>query len=258
MNTNDYKIIERIGAMLCSPEERLLKKKHLTDENKQKLLALKNIHKGKRCFIVGSAPSLNLLDLTHLNNEYTFTVNRGYMLQSKGLMHSTYHIISDKETFKDKDSCYQNLQNFSNILFCYAGMNKPEINIETYYFDYINPKNFKNEYITFCENLTSPLIMYDSVIHFGIQIAYYMGFTEIYLIGVDLDFAQNKGHAYKETAEETIRQQEHSIKMAQFMLEGIKKCGEFLTLKNVNLINASPKGIVDCIERRNFEEIFSE
>ena len=36
----------------------------------------KDIHKGQRCFIVGNGPSLNDEDLSLLENEYVFTVNK--------------------------------------------------------------------------------------------------------------------------------------------------------------------------------------
>ena len=98
------KLHQRLATLLGPATERELKKQHLTAANTDKVIALKNKYVGKRCFIVGSSPSLNLLDLTQLNNEYTFTVNRGYMLKEKGLKHSNFHVISDTNTFKDADS----------------------------------------------------------------------------------------------------------------------------------------------------------
>ena len=146
------------------------------------------------------------------------------------------------------------MSSFSDYLFCYAGMESPAVNLPTYYFDYINYFTFKK--MAFQPDLTQPLACYESVIHFAIQIAYYLGFKEIYLLGVDLDFAVNKGHCYQETNEETQRQLEHSINSAEKMLFGIEKCGQFLDNEGVQFCNASPKGIVDCIKRVKYEELF--
>ncbi len=246
---------QRLSALLCTPEERALKGQHLTPENGEKILALKNKYAGKRCFIVGSSPSLNLLDLTKLNNEYTFTVNRGYMLKEKGLEHSTFHVISDRKTFEDKNSRWEEMENFSDNLFCYAGMEKPPVHTNTIYFDYKHAQLLGKP---FQENLLEPLAAYESVIHFAIQIAYYLGFSEIYILGVDLDFTKTSGHAYQETDGETKRQLEHSIKSAQMMIKGIGLCGKFLDNHDVWLYNASPQGVVDCIKRVKYEELFHD
>jgi len=45
----------------------------------QKVQALKDLHKGERCFIIGNGPSLKKTDLAKLRNEYTFGMNRFYL-----------------------------------------------------------------------------------------------------------------------------------------------------------------------------------
>lgn len=45
----------------------------------RRLDALKDIHKGKRCFIIGNGPSLRQTDLQKLRGEYTFGMNRVYL-----------------------------------------------------------------------------------------------------------------------------------------------------------------------------------
>ena len=255
MKTENKILLKRLNFLFCTPEERAFKRENLTDQNKLKISSLKDKYNGKRCFILGSSPSLNLLDLSKLNNEFVFTVNRGYMLKEKGLLHSSFHVISDTNTFKDTNSKFEELVNFSDKIFCYAGM-QPPIKMDTYYFDYIQYQ--LNKEYSFQNDLLNPLIGYQSVIHFAIQIAYYLGFKEIYLLGVDLDFAQNKGHIYQETNEEVKRQFEHSIKEAKTMLYGLEKCEEYLKSQNIRLLNASPSGIVDCINRVKYEILFKE
>ena len=46
----------------------------------QRILTLKDKHKGQRCFIIGNGPSLRNTDLTLLKNEITFGLNRIYLL----------------------------------------------------------------------------------------------------------------------------------------------------------------------------------
>ena len=48
-------------------------------ESIKRLAALKDIHKGKRAFIIGNGPSLKQTDLSKLKNEITFGMNRFYL-----------------------------------------------------------------------------------------------------------------------------------------------------------------------------------
>lgn len=251
MLSNNY-LQERLNNLIKSPYERENIKQNFTEENKQKLISLKDIHKGERCFIIGGSPSLKLLDLTKLNNEYTFTTNRGYKLAEQGLHNSTYHIMSDCKTFTDDHVENEIPNNWTKEFFIYAGIKFP---LEcAYYFNYI--MNNKLSDFTFQTDITKNLGECGTVIYFAIQIAFYMGFKNIYLIGVDLDFDKNKGHVYKETEGETKRQEEHSINNAVRMLSGIEFATKFLKDNNVNLYNASPRGIVDCMPRVKYEGIF--
>lgn len=248
------KLLKRISFLLTSPEERRNKSVNLTQENCARVSSLKNKYQGKRCFIIGSSPSIKQFDLFKLNDEYTFTVNRGYMLSENGLMHSSFHVISDIKTFQDQGTKFELMKNFSDKLFCYAGM-KPPVKMDTYYFDYTLSE--LNKEIAFQEDLTKPLIAYLSVIHFAIQIAYYLGFDEMFLLGVDLDFANIPGHAYLETVGEKKREISTSVLNAEKMLLGLQKCAYYLNKNKVKIANASLRGVVDCMPRVKFEELFN-
>jgi hypothetical protein len=59
-------------------------------ESIQRLTEFKDIHKGKRAFIIGNGPSLKHTDLGRLRNEYTFGMNRIYLLFEELGFHTTY------------------------------------------------------------------------------------------------------------------------------------------------------------------------
>ena len=48
-------------------------------ESNRRLAALKDVHKGKRAFIIGNGPSLKQTDLSKLQKEITFGMNRIYI-----------------------------------------------------------------------------------------------------------------------------------------------------------------------------------
>ena len=59
-------------------------------ESIRRLAELKDIHKGKRAFIIGNGPSLKQTDLAKLKNEFTFGMNRIYLLFPELGFHTTY------------------------------------------------------------------------------------------------------------------------------------------------------------------------
>ena len=61
--------------------------------------SFKDLHKGERCFLVGNGPSLSALDLTKLEGELAFTVNRGYLAEKFGLPTTPYYVITDPLTY---------------------------------------------------------------------------------------------------------------------------------------------------------------
>jgi hypothetical protein len=49
-------------------------------ESRQRLEAFAGRYLGERCFIIGNGPSLIDMDLARIRSEYTFALNRGYLL----------------------------------------------------------------------------------------------------------------------------------------------------------------------------------
>ena len=49
-------------------------------ESIRRLAALKDAHKGERAFVIGNGPSLKQTDLSKLKNEFTFGMNRIYLM----------------------------------------------------------------------------------------------------------------------------------------------------------------------------------
>ena len=49
-------------------------------ESIRRLAALKDVHKGKRAFVIANGPSLKQTDMSKLKNELTFGMNRIYLM----------------------------------------------------------------------------------------------------------------------------------------------------------------------------------
>lgn len=231
------------------------REKFLCYKNVEKILSLKDKYKGQKCFIIGGSPSLKQLDLTKLNGgDYKiFTVGRGYKLKDFGLLHSDFRVVSDmtgySEILDELD------EDYSDIFFSYCGIDFANNVKELIYFDYFEaPINMDKHYQS---DLTRPLFHCDTVIDFALQIATYMGFKDIYFVGVDLDFNKNSGHVYKSSAGENERQISHSKNSNLFMLSSFEFAAKYLKDKGINLYNASPSGILNCMPRVNYNDLFN-
>ena len=245
---------QRLYNIWTTPELRKNAEKNLSEENSEKILSLKDKHKNQRCFIIGGSPSIHELDLSKLDNEIKFTVNRGYKLFSGLLKDTTYHVVQDKLLFMEDDITDEIPLDKMENLILYAGIDFKRNHEKVVFYNYMHMMNFTET--KFEPDLTKMLVEGYSVIYTCMQIACYMGFSEIYIIGVDLDFKNIKGHSYESTEGEK-RRGEKSILNQQKMYDFIDYGVKFLQEKGIKVCNASPAGHLDCMDRIKFEDIFN-
>ena len=67
-------------------------------KNRDKLKALKDKHKGQRCFIVCNGPSLKDINFDFLKDEITFGMNRIYLMKEQNGFVPTYFGCIDKNS----------------------------------------------------------------------------------------------------------------------------------------------------------------
>jgi hypothetical protein len=151
-------------------------------KNKEKLKKYHNIHKGLRCFIVANGPSLQKTDLKLLKNEITICMNRMYLSLKQGDFTPTYIAVLDIDT---------QLLQFKNDL---DALKLPK------FFNWNARKHFTyKDNLTYIRSGYHPHFSTDltkdswgghSVTYTCIQLAYWMGFSEVYLIGKDHNYEQ--------------------------------------------------------------------
>lgn len=159
--------------------------------NTKELRKLKDKFKGKRCFILGNGPSLNKCDLSKLQNEYSFGVNGIFYKTEEMGYKPTFYVVEDSHVMKD-NAAKINEYDVEYKFF--------PVNYKTYIKRKENVLFFKmNEgfYVEHSPNFSVPRFSADisksifcgqSVTMLNFQIAYYLGFEEIYLIGMDFSY----------------------------------------------------------------------
>ena len=241
--------------------------KYLRSPDHYYLQTLKGIHGGERCFIIGNGPSLRAADLDMLQGEVTFATNRIFKIFDQTNWRPTYYLSVDGIVLKDIQDellSYDLGHMFIAERFCSL---KATSNVLTRIyrdmtFDvekdlYKNIMMYISEDVSnhFCEGLT---VTFDAV-----QLAIYMGFKEIYLLGVDhnysrvyeasgkvridssvQDYFDNKKYDNTYPANLIATQYAYTIAREYCDAHGIKIC------------NATRGGKLEVFERVDFDSLF--
>jgi len=147
-------------------------------KNKINLKKYKDLHKGQRCFIIANGPSLKKMDLAPLKNEITIGMNRVDLLKDKIGFLPTYFAVVDLDIMHD-----QFHKEFSKINGPVKFFNW---NRRKYYMNDNDILFFKEKYFPhFSTDLTKTVYSGHSVTNICIQIAFFMGFKDVYLVGKD-------------------------------------------------------------------------
>jgi hypothetical protein len=154
----------------------------LARKNKEKLKKYHNIHKGMRCFIVANGPSLKQTDLTLLKNEITICMNRMYLSLKRNDFTPTYIVVHDIDI---------QLLQFRDDL---EALDVPKFfnwNARNHFTYKENLVYIRSGYHPhFSTDLTKDSWGGHSVTYVCIQLAYWMGFSEVYLVGKDHNYEQ--------------------------------------------------------------------
>lgn len=150
-------------------------------ESIEKLAALKDSRKGERCFIIGNGPSLKQMDLSCLKNENTIGMNRFYLMFPELGFKTTYFVsVNDLVV----EQCAADLQALDVPTFIsWRGRQwvNPRENLFYLFTTYTGPK--------FARDIRGRLWEGATVTYVSMQIAFYLGFQQVILIGVDHNFA---------------------------------------------------------------------
>jgi len=224
------------------------------------MLAFKNKHAGERCFIIGTGPSLTFEDIEKLKDEITIGVNSMALVYDKISYKLTYYGIGDGNTMpRLKESIYK--CNYGTIFWCRHSVLCPWS---------IDKKDVKDDWVefplvdSFSEGILSPRYnIYPTTRFFSgdagaavyghytivtamLQIACYMGFSEIYLLGCDCNYKKDvpnfTGYMFKDY-------------ICTPSIESYKAAKKFADSHGIKIYNATRGGILEVFERVDLDEV---
>ena len=240
------------------------------NNNSLRLQSLKNIHKGKRCFLIGNGPSLNGHDLDLLQDEYTFGTNMVYKIFDQTKWRPSFHCVSD--TIYASKLGVELSEKIKSPLFTtertYRRMRKKPI--DTTYIHTIQSERYKVR-----GNIYAYCMIKATVLSLAAEMAFHMGFKEIYLLGVDCTNPHDKGghftdnYTTKEVAETDInriktRMKAKSLTTKQIgehiidrSLEVYALLDDYAKKHDIKIYNATRGGNLEIFPRVKLEDVLN-
>lgn len=217
----------------------------------------KNMHKGQRCFIVATGPSVTVKDLNVLqkNSEICISMNGIFKIFDGTEWRPDYYIISDvtgmrlwKESILQMDVKEKFI---SDIAWQFEEDDIPKNmhrwHLQDEWRDGKEPE-FSDDFSK--RGFLGYTVTYDG----ALQLAAYMGFGEIYLLGVDCKQydTQNKQHFVKDYSSE-----KSELKIDKILLS-YQAAKKYADAHGIKIYNATRGGELEVFERVDFDSLFEE
>jgi hypothetical protein len=223
------------------------------DEYIAKIKKFKDKHLDDRCFIIATGPSLTVADLEKLGGEITFGMNSISKIGEKTDWRPTYYGIQDLSVYKKLKSSIQKMDDDIPIFISASMMRKKDLkgkNIIGMPIDgmdhLINPNA---DSILFSDDCYD--VIYDgyTITYSLIQLAVYMGFKEIYLLGADCSYAKQGPQHFIETG---VIDPNASI-AGERLIRSYKVAREYADKHGIRIYNATRGGCLELFERVNLD-----
>ncbi len=231
---------------------RVQTKHYIESEESRRISELKGIHEGERCFVIGNGPGLCVGDLNTLKDEITFASNRVYRIFDRTDWRPDYYVAFEPEFVKD------NIKEISHI-----PVNRARFIRNNRYYG-IDEKNYcinclsrfcikkeSKRSVVFSDDISKYIGDGYTVVFTIFQIAFYMGFKKIYLLGMDHNKGESKtNHFYCDF--------ETDNRMPTFW-EGIEYAyclvNEYARNHGIDIINISRESNLEVFPKSSIDEV---
>lgn len=237
----------------------------LLNQTKQ-LECFKDIHLGDECFIVGTGPSLIKEDIDLIRGKYSFGVNTLYKIYNQTDWRADYYCVIDPNTYR-KVSAELNKYNVKNMFIARNRIRTNDkhnpnvigfnLNCDSFY-RVLNTAYFDG-ICEFGSNLASGIYDGASVVYAALQIAVYMGFKTIYLIGVDCNYDKEIEKLHNANLGYGLDYKYNWTKQTgTTMIEGFEIAKKYADKNGVTILNASRGGMLEVFPRVKLEEVIND
>lgn len=244
------------------------------DEMAEKIRAFKDIHKGKRCFVIGNGPSLRLEDLETLGNagDISFACNMICNCFDKTEWRPWYYFMLDTELIKRIEQEADVMEKIAGG--CKTFFIRKNVNTAVWaaafgeklkIFNHVLPPS--RDRVCFSDDCSQRVYAGDTVTYAMLQMAVYMGIKELYLIGMDNMYSKElneKGEIVVHSGVKNHADILNNYDMKE--LEGAppmvmsqmayKAAGKYAKENGIQIYNATRGGALETFQRVDFDTLF--
>ena len=245
---------------------RFLRTQALFSREYPKLCAVKDTYRGRRGFIVANGPSLKSMNLSLLKNEFVCILNNGGRAIGGMLPHADMHVVTDNNKYRRFAADYETVALTNSIPYRFYNFKvrkdwgRLAQRSARPFFIMGNPQSLLEKGFTrdpwhgFGECSTVAL--------WAVQVMHYMGFSEIYVLGIDLDYQTQGPYFYALGPKDRVNEEDPKVKAhrAAPFPNADKEFALALRAMQADgrkLMNAGVGGRLNALPRVNFEALFA-
>lgn len=237
----------------------------------------------KRCFVIGNGPSLTIEDLEKLQGEISFASNAIYAVYGSTKWRPNYYFMGDPAFANAIGKSSESLK--TSILDCDAAF--ISVLVEGYKFRdndefqniYYMRRGEKIDEVTklpcFSEDCSEVVYASSTITYVLLQMAVYMGFKEIYLLGMDFTFSNEQ---YRDNSVKSRNISNHMdliekecqkftkavenrvgysyLAYIDMQRDGYIAAKRYADEHGIKIYNATRGGKLEVFERVNFDTLF--
>ena len=233
----------------------------------------RDLYHGKRCFVIGNGPSLRAEDLEKIKDEFSIASNMIYLIYDKTSWRPNVFTAGDVGFINTRVKEFSELEPELKLIFSESKLRIPKIK------NMVTVKNkswFKmGEPPFFSDDITKCIASGGVVTYFNLQVAAFMGFSEIILLGVDHNYSRgyhrdknNRLKVGEMVENEEPNLQNHFTK--DYLGKSVKdytaldldvvelsfpEARKYADSHGIKILNATRGGKLEVFERVNFDDI---
>ena len=232
--------------------------KNIVPYENERIKKFQNTHKDERCFIVATGPSLKMEDLEILNKSNVFCIS----------MNSIFNAFEDTEWRPDSyaildgmamDKWKDILLNF-NLENIFLGDSCIHINYdelpENYYIYHTLAGRYALQHPKISEDFSVMNYNSGTITFICLQLAMYLGFSEIILLGVDFNYTPGINNHFKKEKNEHVMTTSYINDSNECVLRGYKAAKQYADSHGIKIYNATRGGKLEVFPRVDFDSLF--
>jgi len=186
------------------------------------------LHRGKRLFILASGPSLGELDLAPLGRRLVMGLNRSFLSYPD----SHYHCVFDLRLFEEFGDALRRARYLFTLEDRPFGIPLCLLGGEGFSFD-----------------LQQGVYSGSTIAYFALQLAVYMGFRQIFYLGLDLRNRGDQTHFFGSD----FHSLNHDHTEFPKMRRSLALAARLLEPRGIEIYNCSPDSTLECFPKVSYQ-----